>query len=309
MSYSVGTLPVYTKQDASKLLYAKLFNVIPTLQYCNEQTNIKSAETINLLDSTAFWAAQACSFTASGTDTLTQRTLTVGKVQIQKKWCDRDLEPYYTQQKLKKGGNYTSLAFNTEIVDNTMQLMQKDFEQALWMGDTASGTHNLARFDGFVKIINAATIGGTYNTTTWSIPNARTVVQGLAALVVADTNVWRGGQTSVKFFMNPTMAQQYRWKLVADNVGFSQAYSDQNKGKTFVEGTNIEIVEVPGLAGETRIYAIEPENMFFGTDMANEMERYEVWFSQDNREIRFHTEFKAGVQVAFPSRIYKSVNP
>lgn len=301
MSYSVGTLPAYTKQPAKPLLYAKLFNVIPTLQYCNEQTGIKSAEAINLLDSQAYWATQACSFSASGADTLTQRTLTVGKPMIQKKWCERDLEAKYTQQALKAGGNYTSLTYNTEIIDNTMQKIQKDFEQALWLGDTASGTHNLQHFDGFVKIIGAATIGGTYSGTSWSKANSRTVMTGLADLVIADTDVWRDGGTNVKFFCSPAVAQAYRSKLVSDNLYHITGVEN----KLTVEGTDIEIVSVPGLAGTNYIYAIEPENMYFGTDMSGEMEKFKVWYSEDNMELRFHTEFKAGVQVAFPTRIFK----
>ena len=305
MSYVVSSLPSYTRQDAKKLIYEKLFNVIPTLQYCNEQTNIKSAETINILSSQAFWASQACSFTASGADTFTQRTITVGKPQIQKKWCERDLEPKYTQEAMKSGGNYTSLTYNTQIIENTLQTIQKDFEQALWLGQTGSGTHNLGHFDGFATIIGAATIGGTYSGTTWSVTNARTAVDGLAALVVANADVFRGGDSSIKFFMSPKMAQEYRWKLTKDNVGFAGAYQAENKGKTYVEGTSIEIVEVPGLSGTNYIYAIEPENMYFGTDMMNEYEKFDVWFSQDNREIRMHCEFKAGVQIAFPSRVFK----
>lgn len=302
MAYSVGTLPAYTKQPAKPLLYAKLFNVIPTLAYCNEHTGIKSAEALELLDSQAYWAAQACSFSASGSDTITQRTLTVGKVQVQKSFCERTLESKFTQQALKMGGNYTSLAYNTEIIDNTLQKVQKDFEQALWIGNVGSGVHNLGHFDGFATIIDAATIGGTYSGTAWSKANSRTVFTGLADLVIADTDVWRGGQTSVKFFCSPSVAQAYRSKLVTDNL----YHITGTENKLYVEGTDIEIVSVPGLAGYNWIYAIEPDiNMHFGTDLANEAEKVKVWYSEDNMEIRMHLEFKAGVQIAFPTRIYK----
>lgn len=301
MSYSVGTLPAYVKQPAKPLIYAKLFNVIPTLQYCNEQTGIKSSEAIQLLSSTAFWQSQACSFSASGTDTITQRTIVVGKPMVQKKWCERDLEAKYTQQALKAGGSYTSLAYNTEIIENTMQDIQKNFEQALWQGVLGSGTHNLGHFDGFNTIIAGATIGGTFSGTSWSKANSRTVMTGLADLVIADTDVWRDGGTNIKFFCSPSVAQAYRSKLVTDNIYHITGVEN----KLTVEGTDIEIVSVPGLAGLNYIYAIEPENMYFGTDMSGEAEKFKVWYSEDNMEMRFHTEFKAGVQIAFPSRVYK----
>lgn len=304
MAYVVTSLPAYTRQDAGKLIYEKLFNVTPTIQYCNIQTGVKSAETINIVSTQAFWASQACSFSASGNDTFTQRTITVGKPQIQKSWCERDLETKFTSEALKKGGNYTSLTYNTQIIDATLQQVGKDLEQAMWLGAVGNGNHNLGHFDGFATIINAATIGGTFSGTSWSEANSRTVMKGLAALVVASTDVFRGGNTSIKFFCSPAVAQAYRWKLTTDNLGFAAAYGD-NKGALMVEGTNIEIVETPGLAGTNYIYAIEPENMYMGTDLENEAERYDVWFSQDNRQIRFHAEFKAGVQIAFPLRTFK----
>lgn len=304
MSYVVSSLTNYTNEPADKLIYDKLFAVVPTLDYCEIQTGIKSAETINLLSSTAYWQSQACGFNASGADAITQRTITVGKPKVDKKWCERDLEPKYTQKKLKKGGNYDSLAFNTELIDSTTDLIAVDLEQAIWMGDTGNPTHNLVHFDGFVKILNAdIPAANKYSGTTWSEANSRTAIKGLAAKVVANANVWKGGMSTIKFFMSPAMAQAYRWKLTTDNLGFGGAYQAEN-AKTFVEGTSIEIVEVPGLSGTNYIYAIEPENMFFGTDMENEQEKYKVWYSQDNDEIRFHAEFKAGVQVAFPSRCF-----
>lgn len=301
MSYVVSSLTNYTNEPAEKLIYEKLFNIVPTLDYCNVQTGIKSAETINLVVTDPVWQSQACSFNASGSTTYTQRTITIGKPKIDLKFCERDLEPKYTQKKLKKGGNYDSLTFHNEIVDDIMQNTSKRMEKALWMGDTTSVDQYLLHFDGFHKILNAAIpAGNKYSGTAWSEANSRTAIKGLAALVIANTDVWRGGDSNIKFFMNPQMAQQYRWKLVEDNL----YHITGTEQKLYVEGTNIEIVEVPGLAGNNYIYAIEPENMFFGTDLQNEQEKFMLWFSQDNQEIRFHAEWKAGVQVAFTTRCF-----
>jgi len=301
MGYTVSALPNYTNEPVEKLIMNKLFDEIPTLKYCETQTGIKSAETINIISTDPVWQEVACNFSASGTTTFTQRTITVGKRRINMKWCEDDLEPKYTQKALKKGSEYTSLTFNTEIVSDTLQNVNKKMETALWQGDTASWNTALNAADGFVKIINAATIGGTLSGTTWSKANSRTVMTGLADLVAADVDVWRDGNTNVKFFMNPTMVHQYRMKLVSDNL----YHITGEESKLYVEGTNIEIVAVPGLAGLNYIYAIEPENMYFGTDLENEWEKFKVWYSQDNDEIRFKAKWKYGVQVAFPLRIYK----
>jgi hypothetical protein len=299
MAYSI-TAVAYVEQP-EQLIYAKLFSGSPTMDLVkNKQTGIKSAETISVVNTRGVFQAQACSFNASGSTAITQRTITVGKSKIDMLWCERDLEPYFTQKKLAAGGDYDSLAYTKEIIDNTMENAKKDIEIALWQGDTNSTNAYLNRFDGFVKIIGAATIGGTYSGTAWSEANSRVAIKGLANLVIADNDVYQGNPT-IKMLMSPQMAATYRFKLRADNL-FNTTGEET---KLYAEGANIEIVEVAGLSGLNHIYAIEPENMYIGTDMANEEEKFKVWKSDDDQNLKFHAEWKLGVQVAFPTRIYK----
>ena len=299
MAYSI-TAVAYVEQP-EQLIYAKLFSGSPTMDLVkNKQTGIKSAETISVVNTRGVFQAQACSFNASGSTAITQRTITVGKSKIDMLWCERDLEPYFTQKKLAAGGDYDSLAYTKEIIDNTMENAKKDIEIALWQGDTNSTNAYLNRFDGFVKIINNVTIGGTYSGTAWSEANSRVAIKGLANLVIADNDVYQGNPT-IKMLMSPQMAATYRFKLRADNLFNTTG----DEAKLYAEGANIEIIEVAGLSGLNYIYAIEPENMYIGTDMANEEEKFKVWKSDDDQNLKFHAEWKLGVQVAFPTRIYK----
>ena len=299
MAYSI-TAVAYVEQP-EQLIYAKLFTGSPTMDLVkNKQTGIKSAETISIVNTRGVFQAQACSFNASGATTISQRTITVGKSKIDMLWCERDLEPYFTQKKLAAGGNYDSLIYTKEIIDNTMEYAKRDIEIALWQGDTASLDAYLNRFDGFVKIIGAATIGGTFSGTAWSEANSRTVIKGLANLVIADNNVYQGNPT-IKMLMSPQLAANYRFKLRTDNL-FNTTGEET---KLYAEGANIEIVEIAGLSGLNYIYAIEPENMYIGTDMANEEEKFKVWKSDDDQNLKFHAEWKLGVQIAHPSRVFK----
>jgi hypothetical protein len=272
------------------------------MDYCQIQTGIKTAETINIIVTDPEIQVQACAFNASGSTTLTQRTITVGKSKAEMKWCENDLETKFTSEKLKKGSTYDSLTYNTQIIEDTMQRIAKKQEICMWLGDTASGDQNLKQFDGFVKIIGAANIGGTYSGTTWSVSASRTIIQGILNLVVALPDVWRGGSNNdLKFFCSPEVAQNYRTKLVIDNL----YHITGTEQKLYVEGTDIEIVSVPGLSGTKYIYAMESSNMYAGVDLQNEQESYDVWFSKDNQELRFSAKWKLGCQVAFPLRICK----
>lgn len=305
MAYVVSALPDYTVQP-EQVIYQKIFSLSPVLDVIKSNGNlmvgVKSSETINIINTEGVWQTQGCSFNASGDTTYTQRTITVGKPKIDLEFCERDLEPKYTQQALAKGSDYTSLTYNTEIIEDAMQKIAKRQMTAIWQGDTTSLNAYLNKYDGLVKIINALTIGGTYSGTAWSEANSRVVMKGLANLVIANADVYKGGQTTIKFYMSPAMRASYVFKLIADNLYHIDPKDGQQK--VFVEGTTIEIVGDAGLAGLNYIYAIEDENLVGATDMLNEEEKIETWYSVDFRKVRLNIEWKFGVNVAFPTRIF-----
>ena len=51
------------------------------------------------------------------------------------------------------------------------------------------------------------------------------------------------------------------------------------------------------------------DNMFLGTDLENEEEKFDLFYAKEADEIRFVSEFKYGVQVAFLDQIVSSRNP
>ena len=67
-----------------------------------------------------------------------------------------------------------------------------------------------------------------------------------------------------------------------------------------VPGTNVKIVAVKGLNGTSRMVLSRVANLYVGVDMLNDAEDFNIFYSQDNDEVRFISKFKLGVQVAFP---------
>ena len=72
-----------------------------------------------------------------------------------------------------------------------------------------------------------------------------------------------------------------------------------------IPGTSVKMIGVNGLNGTKKVYAGQLSNFYFGTDMLGDEEKFEFWYSQDNREFRLAVEFNAGVQVAYPNEIVK----
>jgi hypothetical protein len=83
--------------------------------------------------------------------------------------------------------------------------------------------------------------------------------------------------------------------------------SDKNEptAEFTVPGTSYKVIPVHGLTGTDDIYAFRMSNIFLGVDLQGEDERFEMWYSQDDRNVKFHSSFKIGVQFAFMDEIVK----
>lgn len=302
MAYVVSSLGNYTNENADQLLYKTLAQGT-TASLMTIQPGIKSAETINLVASRGVWqAGGTCGFNASGDTTFTQRTITIGKVKVNMKWCEADLEPKYTQKALAAGGSYDMLTYEQEIVGDITQNLSKDLENAIWKGDTASGSAYLSRFDGLCKIIAAGVGSGVVSASTvaWSVANSRTAFQNVYAALTDDMLA----NPTLKVFCGLSEARDYKMKLGIDNL----YHITGMEGKLYLENTDVEIIPVLGLSGTKKVYAICTDNMFLGTDLMHEEEKFEIFYAKEADEIRFTSLFKYGVQVAFLDTIVSQIN-
>jgi hypothetical protein len=70
-------------------------------------------------------------------------------------------------------------------------------------------------------------------------------------------------------------------------------------------GTTIKVVALQGLNGTNKVYAMRLSNLFLGTDLLNEEEKFEIFYAKEADQVRFVSEFKMGVNFAFPDEIVK----
>jgi hypothetical protein len=157
MSFTVSGLTDYSNEQKLPLILkaqlgsktASMFQLAP---------GIKSSEKLNLLDTTTVFQANGCGFNASGTTTLSQRTLTVGDIKVNEELCPKTLASKWTQSQLKAGSmaEKESVPFEKEFTELKAAGIASAIETGLWQGDTDSGTANLSKFDGVLKIVDAA---------------------------------------------------------------------------------------------------------------------------------------------------------
>lgn len=315
MGFDVSTLAAYTEQNEALLvtdsvLGAKTAALIKSAG--NVMVGVKSAETINIMDTDAiFQAGGSCGFTASGSTTFTQRTVTVGKIKVNESLCPKDLEAKYLQKALPTGSMYDSIPFEQEFADKKAKTIASQLEVSLWQGDTTSGNVNLNKFDGLVKLIGAASGVVAANASTYisgaplsSITAANVisifdgVYQAIPAQVVAadDMTIFCGQDVFRTYTIALKNANQFHYSI------------DVKADSEFVlPGTPIKVIALQGLNGTNKVYAMRLSNLFLGTDLLNEEEKFEIFYAKEADQVRFVSEFKMGVNVAFPDEIVKFI--
>lgn len=303
MAFSLGTLTAYVNEHKLDLVSATLFGS-KTGTIFTPQAGIKSSASINILATTAQFAAGSCTFSASGTTSVTQRLLSVKEIMVMETLCVKDLNAYYMNTMLKPGNNPADLPFEAMYSTLKADAIAKQLEIAYWQGSTTSWDANLKQFDGYIKLIDtaAASVNGnpTSITTGTGIisSNVIGIVNGIYALIPA--NVLR--QPDVAVFMGTDTFRTYQVALITANLyNYSgQAGSDL---EIIIPGTNVKVIALDGLTGTNRIFAGRKSNFYIGVDLLSEEEQFMLVPDQYGLNLNFLASFKTGVQVAFPAEI------
>ena len=309
MALDLSALTNYVKENELQLTSAAIFSAKTAKlieQFGNVQVGIKSAETINVMTTDAvFQAGGTCGFSSSGSTTITQRTLTVGKIKIQESICPKVFEAKYTQKALREGSSYDYMAYAQEYAAQKVERIGAALETAIWQGDTTSGSAQLNKFNGLATIIYALGFGGsgdpingnTSALTTLTKSNVRQAVDEIFQAIPAalldkdDFVIFCGNDTFREYIVALRDANLFNYTVDAVNM------------EIVVAGTNIKLIGVNGLNGADYFVGICMSNIYLGTDLLNEQDRFELFYAKEADEMRFVVEFKMGVQVAFTDDI------
>lgn len=309
MAFSVGTLADYTKENEALLVTNSVLGA-KTAQLIKSQGNVmvgvKSSEQINIMSTDAFFqAGGTCGFNASGTTSFTQRPVVVGKIKVNEALCPKALEAKYLQKALPTGSIYDSIPFEQEYADKKASVIAEQLEVALWQGDLTSANGNLNKFKGFIRhSLEASASIIAANSSTYisggpvaSITSANVIAVFDAVYLAIPAKIV--AKDDMTIFCGQDLFRTYTVAL-KNSQSFNYAIDVKADSEFFLPGTTIKVVAVAGLNGTNKIYASRLSNMWIGTDLLNEEERFEIFKAVEADEIRFVSEFKMGCNIAFP---------
>jgi hypothetical protein len=272
---------------------------------------VKSTQQVNTMDTDAVFQADACGWSASGTTTFSGRTLTVAAIKVQEALCPKDLNTKYLQLTLPNGSKDDTIPFEQKYAEYKSGLIAEQLELAVWQGDTASGNQALARFDGLIKIIDAASgvieanVSGFTSGAPYSVSGGITTTNVIAIMqgVYRALPVELLAKADLRVMVGMDVFRTYQMALTNANLFHYNAESSTSNFEIVIPGTNIKVVALNGLNSTRRIFAAQLSNLFFGTDLLGEEDNYEIFYAKEAMEVRYNVAFKAGVQIAFPEEI------
>lgn len=310
--FTVSSLTNYVRENADKITTAVITGA-KTLQYpgISIQAGIKSSDKIMQFANVApFQAGGDCAFNASGSSTFSDVTLSVTKLKWEDTFCPENLEAKFTSNKLIAGSNYDSLPFEQLIMDQVIQNLNFSLEKTVWQGDTTlTNFTDLKQFDGWLKKIDAGS------------PVLATATADITAINVISIfdDVYKKIPVGLLSRPDKPMVAFCGWdtfRLLIIALKDANAYhydagNAAQTGETILPGSGMKVVAVHGLdtisgaltSYADRIVCTYPSNLYYGTDLANEYEDADVWYSKDDKNIKASIRWKSGCQIAYTTEV------
>ena len=266
-----------------------------TAQLFTKQSGVKGSAAINILSTAlSFGNGADCGWNEAGSQTLSQRVIVTGQVKVNMAYCEKKLINTWAEKQVEIKADPKALPFEEDFMNGVVEGIQDALEKALWQGDTTSSDVNLKRFDGMLKVLANAegVLAETIASNTSYINAVKQVLMAMPAKTLKDDAV---------IFCDPEFLRNYEQALVTANLYHFVPGKDCED--ITIPGSNVKLVSVAGLVGIKKLVAGRLSNFFYGYDIEDAPESFDLWYSKDNREFRLAVEFNAGVQVAFPAEV------
>ena len=295
--FNLSSLATYTDEVGGELMRKAILEG-ETAKIIKVQPGVKGSQSINLLDSTLVVQDGSCGWSSSGQTTYTQRDITVCQYKVNEALCPQDLNDYWLGQLLTPGSYNETVPFEEQISILKTQQISQYIENQIWQASSATTC-----FSGFKELINntaeVITVTGTSAiTSTNALAQVDLLVEAIPDDIVNRTDlvVFMSHANYRKYLINYRTANYYH---------FNPEDSYQNF-KTFHPATNILVHPVGGLNASNKLVLAPAGYMVLGVDLMSDSETLKMFYSVDFDEVRLRSNFKVGVQIAWPQFVIQN---
>ena len=292
MDYTItnldSRLKTYLETNGVEVLTKALFNS-ESAKYFNIQTGVTAEQPIIRLDSTITLAdASNCGFTATGSDTFTNRLLSPKFLKVNKEFCPKTLLKTWAHSEVKMNALGQEMPFEELLISNNINELAKVNERLIWEGDTASGSGNMLLMDGII------TIAKKDENTVKQSKGSDTIWQRVQKLWLA-LPAEIANKTTI--FMSIANYKQLIVELMNANM-FHVFEEYQGTYEMTMPGANVKIKGVSGITQDV-ILATPEDNLYLGVDGESDDEVVDLYFDKSSRNFKFVVEYAYCVNYAF----------
>ena len=288
----VNTITGYVESHSEELLSKSLLTG-DSQRLFNLMTDVKGDAALNIMDTDiVFQDGSDCGWSASGNTEFTQRVLHGKSIKVNMNFCDKKLLKTVHQHAVKIAAGTETMPFEEKWTSQIVDGVKEGIEKMIYQGQ--KGQDN--EFEGLISILedaSAATVNVTATTGTSAYAFLKSV-----SLAIPD---------AIKepvILCSKVLYREFMQDLVAANLYHYDPANGANEYR--IPGTDIKVIGVVGLNGADDYeyaFAGSLKNFYYGCDLENDEEKFDLWYSKDNREFRLDIEFIGGVQVAFPAEV------
>lgn len=300
-NFDVSGLSAYVQDNRDLLVKNFALVGTATRRRISVQTGVKGKANINFLELTpVLQDGSTCGFNAQDEIALTKREIETAMIKVDGEICPRTLVGTYAEYLVRINATEESLPFEQYIIDAIVAEINKKIETLIWQGDkTLTSDPNLKWIDGFITIAAAeasvipVTITGT----------AASAYQDI--LDVYNAAPEEALERGFDIFVSPATFRAFVQNLVALNYYHYSGPQDSYPEEFVFPGTDARVVRTPGLAGtaSTVILGTFARNLYYGCDVEGDSEDIDIWFSKDDRVVKYEVLWNSGVQIAYPEYV------
>lgn len=290
MATNTNITTTYAGEVAGDYL-VRAFLAQTSLKYFTIRPNIPYEQVVRKFASDTTFADATCAFTPTGEVTITERSIILKKLQVQRELCKNDWIATWDALRAQNGDIGKE---SDTLVDVMLAGIAEANESMMWGGVAGTGAYN-----GLRTLIDAdATVNFVASPAAITVDNVldklnllidemplRVKTQTEKPIIVVSHDVW----------------EKYQRKQ--NSIG--NFFYPSTLGNVPMMYQGWEIGVAPGLAANTMLF-YQKSNVWFGTNKESDWNQIKVLDMEDNdlsENIRFSAKFYAAVQYGFGDEI------
>ena len=301
-TFNVSGLSTYKNQIDGEIFTGAVLPKAVVASGIDVISGVKGTQSLNFMDDTFYLQTGGCGIhTNSGSTTFTQRDLSVCSLKLERDFCPSELNTYWMGAKFRPGSKYEDLDFMQGTVLSYIEnKLAETNELIIWQGESggSNADPNLNLCDGFLEVISGATTRITTGTTSLTAANIIANID-LMINVIPERILTR----DLVLYVSPSIYRMYLQAMKAANYYHMFGEIDSAMKMKLPVFGNITMWAQSGLVGTSKVVLTYADNLVLGTDLEDENDKVEIWYSQDYNSVKTRAQYKLGTQVKYPAYI------